>query len=80
MKNDNVGLLSNMLLVLSDRTRELGTRDSHCIAIAELISRALDYPKTGILVRTAARFNQESTILWWSTMGIDIVVIRELTS
>jgi len=50
MKSDNVGLLSNYLLTLSDRL-ESGTRENECIAIAELISNALDFPKTGIKVR-----------------------------
>jgi hypothetical protein len=50
MKSDNVGLLSNHLLNLSDRS-DSGTREKDCIAIAELISNALDFPKTGIKVR-----------------------------
>jgi hypothetical protein len=49
MKNDNVGMLSSQLLVLSDRLPD-GTRDPLCVTIAELISTALDYPKTGIKV------------------------------
>jgi hypothetical protein len=52
MKTDNVGLLSNHLLILSDRL-ESGTRGIECIAIAELISNALDFPKTGIKVCVA---------------------------
>lgn len=51
MKSDNVGLLSNHILILADRL-ESGTRDNECIAIAELISSALDFPKTGIKVCT----------------------------
>jgi hypothetical protein len=49
MKNDNIGLLANQLLVLSDRA-EKGSMDDTCIAISELMSTALDYPKTGIVV------------------------------
>jgi hypothetical protein len=49
MKTDNVGMLSSLLLVLSDRLPK-GTCDPLCIQIAELISTALDYPKTGIKV------------------------------
>ncbi len=49
MKNDNIGLLANQLLVISDRM-ELGTWNTNCIAICELMSTALDYPKTGIVV------------------------------
>jgi RNA dependent RNA polymerase len=52
MKSDNVGLLSNHLLILSDRL-ESGTRANECIAVAELISNALDFPKTGIKVCVA---------------------------
>jgi hypothetical protein len=47
MKNDNIGLLANQLLALSDR-KEHGTMDLDCLAISELMSTALDYPKTGI--------------------------------
>ncbi|QDS77948.1 hypothetical protein FKW77_001429 [Venturia effusa] len=47
MKSDNVGLLSNHLMILADRL-DAGTRDLGCIAIAELISSALDFAKTGI--------------------------------
>lgn len=46
MKNDNIGMLSSRLLVLSDKL-ENGTCDPQCIEVAELISTALDYPKTG---------------------------------
>ena len=49
MKNDNIGLLANQLLVVSDRTPR-GTIDENCILISELMSTALDYPKTGIIV------------------------------
>lgn len=48
MKNDNIGLLANLLLTVSDRL-PLGTADPHCLDIAELMSTALDYPKTGIV-------------------------------
>lgn len=51
MKSDNVGLLSNHIMTLADRL-ESGTRENDCIAIAELISNALDFAKTGIKVRT----------------------------
>lgn len=54
MKNDNIGLLANQLLVVSDRTKG-GTMDASCIAISELMSTALDYPKTGIVVRKFIR-------------------------
>ena len=50
MKNDNIGLLANLLLLVSDR-KPTGTMDSSCVAISELMSTALDYPKTGIVVR-----------------------------
>jgi hypothetical protein len=53
MKNDNVGMLSSLLLVLSDRLPD-GTCDPLCTTIAELISTALDYPKTGIKVSEVA--------------------------
>jgi hypothetical protein len=49
MKSDNVGLLSTYLLTLSDRN-DAGTRQGNCVIIAELISNALDFPKTGIKV------------------------------
>jgi len=49
MKNDNIGLLANQLLVVSDRM-PTGSMDENCIAISELMSTALDYPKTGIVV------------------------------
>ena len=52
MKSDNVGLLSNQLLILSDRSKN-GTKEDDCVTIAELISNALDFPKTGIKVRTS---------------------------
>jgi hypothetical protein len=55
MQNDNVGMLSSLLLILSDRLRD-GTRDPRCIIIAELISTALDYPKTGIKVSEESIF------------------------
>ncbi|KAE9983037.1 hypothetical protein BLS_005054 [Venturia inaequalis] len=47
MKSDNVGLLSNHLMTLADR-QDSGIRDKDCVAIAELISNALDFAKTGI--------------------------------
>jgi hypothetical protein len=53
MKNDNIGLLANLLLLVSDRTPD-GTMDSSCVLISELMSTALDYPKTGIVVCTSA--------------------------
>jgi hypothetical protein len=49
MKNDNIGLLANLLLMMSDRL-PAGTMDSNCTAISELMSTALDYPKNGIVV------------------------------
>lgn len=49
MKNDNIGLLANQLLVMSDRV-DKGMKDDTCITISELMSTALDYPKTGIVV------------------------------
>ncbi|KAF2399939.1 hypothetical protein EJ06DRAFT_557025 [Trichodelitschia bisporula] len=49
MKNDTVGLLSVLHLVLSDQ-RERGTQDPDCIQLAEMVSTALDYCKTGIKV------------------------------
>jgi hypothetical protein len=39
MKNDNIGLLANQLLVVSDRMK-LGTWDTNCIAISELMFTA----------------------------------------
>ncbi|KIW00874.1 uncharacterized protein PV09_07630 [Verruconis gallopava] len=48
MKNNNVGILANHLLALSDRT-DGGTRAKDCVGICELISTALDYPKTGVV-------------------------------
>ncbi|KAF2429652.1 RdRP-domain-containing protein [Tothia fuscella] len=47
MKNNNVGMLSSGLLVLSDHVDQ-GTMDDRCIEMAALISTALDFPKTGI--------------------------------
>lgn len=49
MQSDNVGLLSNHLMTIADRL-ESGTRDNDSIVIAELISSALDFAKTGIKV------------------------------
>ena len=56
MKNDNIGLLANQLLVISDRMT-VGTMDENCIAISELMSTALDYPKTGIVVSSEGQAN-----------------------
>jgi hypothetical protein len=66
MKSDNVGLLSNHLLILSDRL-DTGTRDKDCIVIAELISNALDFSKNGIKVRDSSQSSVHQAKLFLST-------------
>lgn len=61
MKSDNIGLLSNHIMNLADRL-ESGTRDNDCIVIAELISNALDFAKTGIKVCTKIVYRAQSEI------------------
>lgn len=68
MKNDNVGMLSNLLLSLSDRRAE-GTRDPDCIKIAGLISTALDFPKTGIKVCISSRLTEG----FWSKLSLTLM-------
>ncbi|TFK54662.1 RdRP-domain-containing protein [Heliocybe sulcata] len=47
IQSDVVGLLSSRHLVIADQSNE-GTLDERCIKLAELCSRAVDYPKNGV--------------------------------
>ncbi|KZT27322.1 RdRP-domain-containing protein [Neolentinus lepideus HHB14362 ss-1] len=47
--SDVLGLLSDRHLIIADQSKE-GTLDERCIELAELCSRAVDYPKNGVPV------------------------------
>lgn len=46
MKNDNVGQIANNWVAFADR-EPLGIYSPECLALAELYSKAVDFPKTG---------------------------------
>ncbi|EPQ57890.1 RdRP-domain-containing protein [Gloeophyllum trabeum ATCC 11539] len=47
--SDVLGLLSDRHLIIADQSKE-GTQDERCLQLAELCSRAVDYPKSGVPV------------------------------
>ena len=46
LQNDVTGMLSSLHLATSD-SKYLGIRDSDCIQLADLVTAAVDFPKTG---------------------------------
>jgi len=57
INSDVLGLLSDRHLIIADQSK-YGTRDPQCIALAQLCSQAVDYPKNGVPVdaRESPRF------------------------
>ncbi|KAJ1338747.1 RNA-dependent RNA polymerase [Microdochium nivale] len=49
MATDQLGLIANRHLIYADQLPE-GTRERHCISLAQLHSTAVDYSKTGVPV------------------------------
>ncbi|KAI0749297.1 RdRP-domain-containing protein [Daedaleopsis nitida] len=49
MRSDLMGLLADQHLIIGDQSK-WGTYDSDCMKLAELCSRAVDYPKNGVPV------------------------------
>ncbi|KDQ61150.1 hypothetical protein JAAARDRAFT_152238 [Jaapia argillacea MUCL 33604] len=49
INSDVLGLLSDRHLIIADQSKH-GTEDELCIQLAELCSRAVDYPKNGVPV------------------------------
>ncbi|KAG2020116.1 calcium ion transporter [Coprinopsis cinerea AmutBmut pab1-1] len=49
INSDVLGLLSDRLLIIADQSKD-GFSDEACLALAELCSQAVDYPKQGIPV------------------------------
>ncbi|OCK83137.1 RdRP-domain-containing protein [Lepidopterella palustris CBS 459.81] len=50
MKNDSLGKIANAHLAQADFS-DMGARDEKCLALAELHSCAVDYPKSGVPAR-----------------------------
>jgi hypothetical protein len=50
MKNDHLGIIATRHMILADQ-KPKGTMDEACLALAELHSTAVDFPKSGIPVQ-----------------------------